>query len=263
MNDEQKRNKGKMSLETSFARFKYLPPELREQVWRHALSEWSVWAPTHAHFNLSVKPIITMEPLGRGAYEVGRVCRESRELMRRIYVGLKPGKGRGEPSGDYWLHPERTILYLGCSSRATDFIEILHAHERLNVAHVVLRVCQDWVEVSRFVYILARNCPDVKTLVLHSIDHKRNASKVCWCEKPDPGLADLYKTVVSHGSGSEMPYEESPDGSRFRLSFSEFFGECESEDEDEDEETPGGEDIKRDDSSFPNLHFLPPEVTLL
>ncbi|KAK3177698.1 GTPase-activating protein S13 [Lecanicillium sp. MT-2017a] len=236
-----------MSLETSFARFKYLPPELREQVWRYALSEWSVWAPTHAHFNLSVKPIITMEPLGRGGYDVGRVCRESRELMRRTYVGLKPGRGRGEPSGDYWLHPERTILYLGCSSRATDFIEILHAHERLNVAHVVLRVCQDWVEVSRFVYILARNCPDVKTLVLHSIDHKRSASKVCWCETPDPGLADLYKTVVSHGSGSEMPYEESPDGSRFRLSFSEFFGECESEDEDEDEETPGGEDVQGGD----------------
>ncbi len=251
-----------------FHRFKYLPPELRDQVWRYALAEWSVWAPTHAHFNLSVHPVITMEPLGQGAYAVGQACRESRELMKRVYVGLEPGKGHKAPGCHYWLHPDRTILYLGCSSRATDFVEILHAHERLNIAHVVLRVCQDWVEVSRFVYILARSCPDVKTLVLHSIDRKRNASRVCWCEKPDSSLADLYKAVVLHRDGlGHLPYEESPDGARFRPSFSDFFGECESDDEeDAAEEGQGGEEEEEeageDYEDSPVLHFLSPDATV-
>ena len=255
-----------MSTDT-FSRFKNLPPELREFIWRAALSEWSVWAPTHAHFNLTVNPVITMQPVGYGAHAVGRVCRESRELMKRVYVKLDPEKRQNSTNAVYWLHPDRTILYLGCSPRATDFIEILHAHKHLKIAHIVLRVCQDWVEVSRFVYILARNCPDVKTLVLHSIDNKRNASKVCWCENPSPDLAELYKDVVSYRNENALPYEESADGGRFRLSFSEFFGESDSVEEEEDDadtESEASQEEKEDmnGNSCPVLHFLPQDVEI-
>lgn len=258
-----------MSSTRTFGRFKYLPPELREVVWRDALLEWSVWAPTHAHFNLTVNPVITMKPLGYGADVVGQVCRESRGLMKRLYVKLESQNRQTSNNtvhSAYWLHPDRTILYLGCSPRATDFIEILHAHEHLKIAHVVLRVCQDWVEASRFVYILARNCPGVKTLVLHLIDNMRNASKVCWCENPSPDLAELYKDVVSYRNEAALPYEEPADGGRFRLSFSEFFGESNSEeDEDEDDVDTTSEvsqEQKEDENSnsCPVLHFLPSEV---
>lgn len=233
-----------------FTLFQHLPAEIRHYVWYDALCDWAVWYTSHPHVNLHARgPGIRMRPVGAAPYQAGLACRESRALMQRLYTKLPcrasrdslRGEERGGDAAVYWVIPDRTILYLGCPSRATDFLEIFHAHQSLPLRHLVLH-WSDLVDLIRFSHSLAQRCTNLQTFIMHAADRKTTPD-LCRCESPlSQGLADWYASIVAWDAGSKPPYMEHPDSALLHWSVGEYFG-------DRDEEFEG-----------PKLHFLPAEL---
>ncbi|XWX01940.1 hypothetical protein V2A60_009972 [Cordyceps javanica] len=240
---QQQQQESRMSRKKSFHLFKRLPPEIRHHVWREALCQWAVWYTSHPHINLQASGLlIRMKPVGVAPYHVGLACQESRQLMERLYTKLLAGGGRFEssPTAVYWLIPDQTIVYLGCTARATDFIDLLHAHQSLPLRHLVLH-WSDLVDVTRFSHSLVSQCPDLRTFVLHATDRK-TTPELCRCDSPlSAHLADWYTTIASC-KDEVLPYVEHPESDMLHWSVGEYFG-------DRDEEIEG-----------PRLHFLPSEL---
>ncbi|KAJ6787086.1 hypothetical protein PWT90_09781 [Aphanocladium album] len=233
-----------MIQEVSFPQFQRLPPEIRHHIWRDALCQWAVWYTSHPHVNLQAHGLrIRMKPVGAAPYQVGLVCKESRHLMKRSYQKLLACGGRPEASSStpvYWLIPELTIVYLGCTSRATDFLEIFHAHQSLPLRHLVLH-WSDLVDVTRFSHSLVCKCPDLQTFTLHAAD-RRTTPDMCRCDSPlSRDLAAWYTTIAAWEADA-LPYKEHPESDMLHWSVGEYFG-------DRDEDVEG-----------PRLHFLPFEL---
>lgn len=160
------------------------------------------------------------------------------ELLYTKLPGFVDRAAEGASAATYWLMPERTIVYLGCPGRATDFIDIMHAHQTLPLRHVVLQ-WSDIVDMIRFCHSLARNCPDLQTFILHAVER----TKVCRCESLlSRALADWYTTITSWRHPG-LPYQEHVDAEMLLWSVGEYFGDR------EDEHVKG-----------PELHFLPIEL---
>lgn len=256
-----------MESTAEFFRFKYLPPELRHEVWSHALSEWTVWATTHPRSNLALNPVVTMAPFGHAAYKVGQACSEARAAMRETYVCLQLNKDNEAAGGPflYWLRPDRTILYFGCSVRAMEFILNLSA---LNLEHFVVRTSRHWAAVPLFLVQLSHECPDIKTLVLqgvHGSNFWHGPINSCCCESPSSHLADLYKTVITFKKEIELPHDEPGHMWRVRGMFSENIAESWAHEESSDAQGGGRESepepCRRD--SRPAIHSLPAHFTSL
>ncbi|OAA62967.1 protein transport protein SEC13 [Cordyceps fumosorosea ARSEF 2679] len=226
---------------SSFPLFQELPPEIRHYVWQEALCQWVVWYTSHPHINLQASGLlIRMKPVGVAPYLVGLACQESRRLMERLYTKLLAGaggSGASSPTAVYWLIPDRTIVYLGCTARATDFMDIIHAHQSLPLRHLVLR-WSDLVDVTRFSHSLVHQCPDLRTFTLHATD-RETTPELCRCDSPlSQHLADWYTTIASW-EDEALPYIEHPEAEMLNWSVGDYFG-------DRDEEFEG-----------PRLHFLP------
>lgn len=224
--------------EDCFPHFQQLPPEIRHDIWRQALEQWAVWYTSHPHVNLQARGLrIRMKPVGAAPYQVGLVCKESRHLMEGLYTKLPTG---GDSSTVYWLIPDLTVVYLGCTPRATDFLEIFHAHDSLPLRHLVLH-WSDLVEVTRFSHSLVGKCPDLQTFTLHAED-RRTTPDLCRCNSPlSQHLAEWYTTIAAWDEET-LPYEEHPESDMLHWSIGEYFG-------DRNEEIEG-----------PRLHFLPSEL---
>lgn len=242
-NSEKQQQSVVTTQEGRFSQFQYLPPEIRHYIWRQALCEWAVWYTSHPHINLQASGLlIRMKPVGVAPYHVGLACQESRHLMQGLYTKLLAGgAGSGaSPTAVYWLIPDRTIMYLGCTARATDFLDVIHAHQSLPLRHLVLH-WSDLVNLTRFSHGLVYQCPDLRTFTLHASEREITPG-LCRCDSPlSQHLADWY-TIIAAWEGETLPYLEHPESEMLHWSVGEYFG-------DRDEETAG-----------PKLHFLPPEL---
>ncbi|KAJ3486451.1 hypothetical protein NLG97_g6614 [Lecanicillium saksenae] len=239
----QQKERAAMERQESFDRFQQLPPEIRHHVWREALCKWAVWYTSHPHVNLQAHGLrIRMNPVGSAPYQAGLVCKESRYLMKGLYQKLLAcgGSSASDSTPVYWLIPELTIVYLGCTSRATDFLEIFHAHQSLPLRHLVLH-WSDLVDVTRFSHSLVCKCPDLQTFTLHAAD-RRTTPDMCRCDSPlSRHLADWYMTIAAW-EAKELPYKEHPESEMLHWSVGEYFGD------------------REEDVEGPRLHFLPYEL---
>ncbi|KAK8148464.1 hypothetical protein G3M48_010085 [Beauveria asiatica] len=228
---------------TYFPLFRQLPPEIRRHVWREALGEWAVWYTSHPHINLQASGLlIRMKPVGEAPFRVGFVCQESRQLMKRMYTKLLPSGSDSRSSSTvvYWLIPDRTIVYLGCTARATDFLDIIQAYKSLPLRHLVLR-WSDLVGVTRFSHSLAYQCPELQSFTLHAAD-RETTPELCRCDSPlSKHLADCYVTITAWKDRT-LPYLEHPESELLNWSVGECFGG-------RDEEMDG-----------PRLYFLPSKL---
>ncbi len=242
--EQQQQQQGSVTTRQScFPQFPCLPPEIRHHVWRQALCEWAVWYTSHPHVNLQASGLrIRMKPVGVAPYKAGLACQESRHLMKKLYTKLLAGSGASaaSPSAVYWLIPDRTIVYMGCTARATDFLDVIHAHQSLPLRHLVLH-WNDLVDLTRFSHSLVYQCPDLQTFTVHATD-RETTPDLCRCDSPlSQHLADWY-TVIAAWEDETLPYLEHPESDMLHWSVGEYFG-------DRDEDTMG-----------PRLHFLPSEL---
>lgn len=228
--------------------FRKLPPEVRHMIWILLLDAPAVWHTAHPHVNLQAHgPVLRMQPVGAAPFQVGLVNRETRALMEAMYTkhlasGGVGGKGTYtiSPEAAYWLIPELTIICMGCPSRATDFLDIFRAHERLPLLHVVLH-WSDIVDVIRVSLSLATKCPNLATFIMHGAEIQ-GINRPCGCESdPSQAMADAYAYIADWEEVDDMPYEEHPDVDWLDWTVSEYF------------DTP-------QTKVFPRLHFLPPEI---
>lgn len=245
-NDQEQQRKNEITAVLSqgyFPLFQQLPPEIRRHIWQEALCEWAVWYTSHPHVNLQASGLfIRMRPVGIAPFHVGLACQESRHLMEGLYTKLLAGGGgsAASPAAVYWLIPERTITYLGCTARAVDFLDIIHAHQSLPLRHLVLH-WSDLLDVTRFSHNLVYQCPDLQTLTLHAAD-RGTTPELCRCDSPlSQHLANWYITVASW-QDETLPYVEHPESEMLNWSVGEYFG-------DRNEEVEG-----------PRLHFLPSKL---
>ncbi|ATY65634.1 transport SEC13 [Cordyceps militaris] len=228
-NDQEQQRKNKITAVLSqgyFPLFQQLPPEIRRHIWQEALCEWAVWYTSHPHVNLQASGLfIRMRPVGIAPFHVGLACQESRHLMEGLYTKLLAGGGgsAASPAAVYWLIPERTITYLGCTARAVDFLDIIHAHQSLPLRHLVLH-WSDLLDVTRFSHNLVYQCPDLQTLTLHAAD-RGTTPELCRCDSPlSQHLADWYITVASW-QDETLPYVEHPESEMLNWSVGEYFGD--------------------------------------
>ncbi|KAF6807449.1 hypothetical protein CSOJ01_08178 [Colletotrichum sojae] len=182
-----------MSIPDGFTFFRALPPELRLKIWSEALSAPSVWAPDS---NAS-------RPVGQAPYLAGLACRESRQLLERLYVKPLP---RGLPggSGVDWVNLETAVVYIGDGA--------MKALDALGVDELA-RSCQR----------LAAVCPALRTII---VEREGDGSAGDGMEVPrtlSPELAAYYATIPDC-VGPEMSLE-TLDTPYFRSLVLEYFGD--------------------------------------
>lgn len=193
----------------SFTCFRALPPELRLKIWSEALSAPSVWVPDH---NAS-------RPVGQAPYLAGLACRESRQLLERLYVKPLP---RGPPggSGVDWVNLETAVVYLG--DGAMKALDALGAGELARLRHVALRWRQ-FGRLARACQRLAAECPALRTII---VEREGDGSAGDDVEVPrtlSPELAAYYASIPDW-VGPEMSLE-TLDTPYFRSLVLEYFGD--------------------------------------
>ncbi|CZT53420.1 uncharacterized protein RSE6_14970 [Rhynchosporium secalis] len=212
-----------MSPANSFTLFGALPPELRLQIWREALSVRTVWA--------AIRNRASMAYIGSALYLAGLSCKEARRLLEQTYI-----KPICQLSADVcWVDMNHTVVYLGDFFETMTVIDSFHADDLCRFKHVALR----WSQFDRLARVcrrLAATCPALCTIVIHQTEPKAQPGAVSsFSRSLSHKTAIDYAIIFSHNN-SALGYE-GLDTDYLRSLLLAYFG-----------------------ASPPRLHMLPPDL---
>ena len=200
-----------MPATTSFIYFAALPPELRVQIWREALSTRSVWAAARnrkADSDVSAgHPSFTMVHIVSAPYLAGLSCAEARRLLEQDYVKpiRRPLKGSAASVGCYWVDLDSTVVYLGSSSDAMIFLNSFGEDELLRFKHVALTWYQ-FSGLARVCQHLARICPALRTIIMQNSETEAATNQPLRSE-----TAAYFATIPDYvGPESELENLDTP-----------------------------------------------------
>lgn len=207
-----------MSATETFSLFGALPAELRLQIWREALSARCVWAAvfdterdvgaageakrTRLQFSKRTRlQVSAMAHVGAAPYMAGLACRESRDLLEKLYI--KPWRMRELATGGaYWVDLERTVVWLGHveSFAMLDALRALSNDVQSRIKCVaVLSTDVDAPTMHDFVP-LRFFCR-----ALHTIIIQRREDAAARFSPLSPELAAYYATLPDHASAETPP----------------------------------------------------------
>lgn len=122
-----------MANSNTFTCFPSLPFEIRELIWKEALSVPALWA-THRdpHPENANRPC-TMIFIGPAPYLVGISCKEARRVMEISYIQFD--SLRGGPSAFHWVNVDNTVVFFDSGS---DIATTFSPEECAQFKHIAL-----------------------------------------------------------------------------------------------------------------------------
>ncbi|KAF7551450.1 hypothetical protein G7046_g7714 [Stylonectria norvegica] len=136
----------------SFTNFPRLPPEIRQQIWQHALAQqaWSFSKPSRHKRQIKL--------LGKVHRPVGRACREARAVMRLTHTRLDLWG---------WLDFSRHLFFFRDSSFDKGLMmRIDERYGLLNhIQHIVVNA-RDWPNMWDTWDVVRNRCPMLRTMVI-------------------------------------------------------------------------------------------------
>ncbi|KAH7361760.1 hypothetical protein B0T11DRAFT_77517 [Plectosphaerella cucumerina] len=162
-----------MSTDKTFQLFPRLPPELRQQIWRHALLAPAVWFATFLYnlghgcrWDPDQRQQFALIPVGPAPpTAAGFACREARREMESLITNPWRFNDRGQLC---WIHWETTVIHLGRYDNAIRFYGALHGHEKAWFKHVAFEF-PSWCRggVMLISGRVALGSPNLRTLIVH------------------------------------------------------------------------------------------------
>lgn len=143
---------------TDFVLFPTLPLELRQEIWRHALSAPAVWAVTYKYgkkldprpgcfepeFHVVKQRFCMVSFVGSAPNLVGCSCREANSMLRETHTRIlqlvtsqKAGRDAASPSS-CWVNLESTVLDLGSYTDIDHALRIIRREDLARLRYVAL-----------------------------------------------------------------------------------------------------------------------------